>query len=544
MKKNISFLFFIFSLFSSGFGLAQGSPEEVQQMVPTELPKKGEGVVLSFNTEPDAVIATQSLSSLPKDIVTIPMLRELLTEDFVFYYNDGGEDWLNFKGALFRIAYERQTDWPTRLLAWLLNGPAEVALWKGKAGRLSHFMVVVDHTAVKALFGEIAKQLANGSDTQISLKTLNGKSVYVLRLPTGREVFISSQENRLYVYSDVQMVFPDAKESRGFLEKLKSFFGANQEIGVFAKKLGTIKHSLTVSLRYLSFGYHRFFNEQRALRFDFEKEKWRTALLAANDPQAVDSQEWAQVPRGAAFCFAVPFDRQKVGELVQLVPWTQKSNGNAVVCWYPESSLETPLLALRGDFSELMAKSGDLKRAFDQLVGAKEIFLGLGPKPRLAVKEQKIGKGRVALTREVGARYGLYSAKQSKDRTALGSLRFLRIKLAATSGSLFFSPDDRLVDKALSTQEGKFPSMASSLPPAGKSASVVFAPQGFVKMAKAFLFENLPESEERIFRSAVSRQLLPNLERFSKKPMQVAVVGGSGVGDKQWKSVDWISSDR
>lgn len=60
-------------------------------------------------TYPDALIDSQSLSQLPRDVLRVPLLRDVLTEDFVAYY-EGNEDRLSVAGALRRLAYEQKLD--------------------------------------------------------------------------------------------------------------------------------------------------------------------------------------------------------------------------------------------------------------------------------------------------------------------------------------------------------------------------------------------------------------------------------------------------
>ena len=58
---------------------------------------------------PDAVIASASLSKLPRDLLKVPVLRDVLTEDLVFYYEQH-EDRLGLAGAVKRIAWEHNLD--------------------------------------------------------------------------------------------------------------------------------------------------------------------------------------------------------------------------------------------------------------------------------------------------------------------------------------------------------------------------------------------------------------------------------------------------
>jgi uncharacterized protein YfaA (DUF2138 family) len=510
----------------------------------------------NFRREPDVVINTSSLFDLPKDIVSIPALKELLTEDFVFYYRDGGENWMSFRGALARIAFEKQVDWPTRLLTWVLNGPAEVALWKGLDGKLNHFVLVVDQTGVKALIKAMAE--AALSDTQLASKVVDGRTVHVLTLSNEKAVYFASEGNRLYVFTDEGMPFPGTEKDRGFIEQVKSFFGANGEISVFGPKLGEARHVITAAVSYLSFGYQEFFPSLRSVRFDFSKQGWATRVLTAGPVASVEAKDWAQMPRGAAFCAALPFDTKKVDAIVHAKTWLESAARNAVICWYPESKLYTPLLALRGEYADKLKQSGELKKVFTRLIGAREaIWVREGENeetpptlkwlPTLPVRETKGGSGRLLLTREVGARYGLYSAKSSKDVKLLGSKKFFRVALAATESALLFSPDDQLVDRALKTKDGKYPSMSASLPSAANVTSVIFAPEAFAKLAKQSILDSLPPSQEALFRSAVSRSLFPNLEKFARRPVVLGTLTPSGAGESgaatpRWSQFEWVTN--
>ncbi|MBK7890653.1 MAG: DUF2138 family protein [Bdellovibrionales bacterium] len=498
-----------------------------------------------FTREPDVTINTKSLFKLPKDIVSVPILKDLLTEDFVFYYRDSGADWLSFRGALARLAFENSSDWPTKLTAWILNGPAEVALWAGADGKLNHFLVVVDQTGVKALFEFLAKIAA--SDSQLKRQTIGGREVQVLTLATGRLVYLATEENRLFVFSDSSMSLPVAATGRSIVDRTKSFFGLGDGVSIYGPRLGKADHVATVAASYLSFGYQAFFSGLRSLRFDFVDKLWETQVFRADGLPLVDTKDWAQMPRGAAFCVAVPIDRKKVGAIVKAASWLDKAYGNAVACWYPGSKIYTPMIALRGGYGTLAGQNAELKTVFSSLIGARESLLVKGVNdddsptlkwlPALPVVEEKLGAGRVGYTREVGGRYGTYASKQSKMMDKLGSRRFFRVRLVATPDTILFSPDDQLIERGLLTLDGKFPSMAASLTAKAKTPSFVLAPDAFSKLAKQTILESLPESQESIFRTAISRHLFPNLEKFGKGALQTASLSDG----KGWSRVEWVS---
>lgn len=504
-----------------------------------------------FSKTPDVVINTRSLSSLPKDIITIPGLKTLLTEDFVFYYRDGGADWMSVKGALARLAFEGRSEWPLTLLAWLMNGPAEVALWKGYDGKLKHFAVVIDQTGLKELIKSLAQAAA--SDTQLTQKVVGAHTIYNLKLPSGRDIFLTAHESRLFIFSDSEMSPPHTPEGRSLTERVKSFFGASAEVAVYGPQLKESRHIVTVSAGFLSFGYQAFFSGIQALRFEFSQNQWNSSVLTNGTIKNVEVKDWSVVPRGASLCLALPIDLKKLESIVKASAWLEKARGNAVACWYPDSKIYTPLIALPGDYAGLSEKSAEVKTLFTNLIGAREVVWvrpdsedpnavsSLKWLSMLPVKELKMAPGHFGFTREVGGRYGLHPAKKSQDAKSLGSKAFFRVKLIATPEAILFSPDDSLVDRGLNTLEGKFPSMVASLPPEAQSASLVISPEALAKLAKQSILDTLPRDEEALFRSAVSRHLFPNLEKFGKEKLQAASLGPR-LGGTAWMQMKWNSS--
>ncbi len=537
MKKFFGFLF-ILSIFCFNQSLlAEGKAKEKAAF-----------------RDPDAIIATQELSSLPKDIISVPMLKDLLSEDFVFYYRDSGADWLSFRGALARLAYEHKTDWPTRFLAWLMNGPAEIALWKGPEGRLSQFLVVIDQTGVKSLVEELAKAMISngGSDSQLSTIKIGDREVYALKLATQRSVYFTSIENRLFLFSDQNLPLPDATRGRGIIDRAKSFFGASAEIGVFGPKLNKLKHSIHISAPFFSFGYQSFFSEIKALRFTFDSKSWESQILAAKELRQVDSKVWSSMPRGAALCVSVPIDKKKIANIVKLQEWVDKTDSVASACWYPDSKLYSPLISVHGDYAKLLNNTNDLQKVFSYIIGSREAFWPkevdseaapsqLAWAPKLAVSSTKVGTAFV-LSREVGGRYGMQIATKSKNHAQLRSRRFFRVKLAANSNTILFSPDDQLVDRGLSTLDGKMPSMMASLPAQAKGASVILAPESFAKLTKQTMLESLPESQESIFRGAIAKHFFPNLDKFGKRPMQAASLSAASSANPHWIKLEWATN--
>lgn len=498
----------------------------------------------NFDREPDAIINTNSLFDLPKDIVAAPVIKDLLTEDFVFYYREGGADWLSFRGTLARIAYEHNVDWPIKLMNWIMNGPAEVAFWRGPDGKLTNFMAVLDNTAILDFIKTIATVAV--VDQQLTVIETEGRKVYTLNLASGKKIHLTFEESRIFIFTDLTMKIPDKALVRNFVERTKAFFGMNEDVSIFGPKLERSNHIITVSSQYLSFGYQSFFSSIKALRFDFKKgEGWSFKTLATDIIKKVDSENWKVVPRGAAFCLNLPYDVDKVSKIINVEKWLEKSSQSAIACWYPESKIYTPVFVLRGKYKEMLGKRPDsLVTIFENTIGVRGVSITSGENEgdppiitylqKYPVKLETFQNSQFAISREVGSRYGLYSARENDT---FGSKRFFRTKLIATPSVLIFSPDDKLADKTLSTVNGLYPSMASSFPQSENNTIIVVSPDSLSKLIKVAILDSLPESQEAIFRTAISRHFFPNLDKFSKTPTQTAKIAGSGV----WKDVQWSS---
>lgn len=72
--------------------------------------------------EPDLFLDSDSLSQLPKDLLTIPFLHDVLSEDFVFYYQNHA-DRLGIEGSIRRIVYEHDLTLKDKLFSSLLDQP-------------------------------------------------------------------------------------------------------------------------------------------------------------------------------------------------------------------------------------------------------------------------------------------------------------------------------------------------------------------------------------------------------------------------------------
>ena len=167
-------------------------------------------------SKPDALILSHSIAALPRDLLTIPLARDVLREDLVFYYEQS-EDRLGLKGALRRIAYEHELDWGDQLVRMILDQPAEMALWRDGDGTLRHFAVAVTRSRLNRVIEEAAKVALK--DTQMRLAgelRVGGASapVYALDYAYGRTLLFVAHGERMVVLSHPGMLYGGDKEDR------------------------------------------------------------------------------------------------------------------------------------------------------------------------------------------------------------------------------------------------------------------------------------------------------------------------------------------
>ncbi|MCR6680038.1 DUF2138 family protein, partial [Escherichia marmotae] len=70
---------------------------------------------------------SDSLSPLPKDLLTIPLLHDVLSEDFVFYYQTHA-DRLGIERRNRSIVYANEHTLKDKIFYSLLHQPAQAAL--------------------------------------------------------------------------------------------------------------------------------------------------------------------------------------------------------------------------------------------------------------------------------------------------------------------------------------------------------------------------------------------------------------------------------
>ncbi len=499
--------------------------------------------------QPDALIQTRSLAQLPRDLLQVPLLRELLTEDFVFYYEHHA-DRLGLTGSLRRIAYEHDLQWRDTLIRELLDAPAEVALWRGGDGKLRHSLLRIELGDLASLLPSLAA--AASDDSQLSqVGELQGKRgalpLYRLRYNHQRAVLFAIDDEHLLLLSSTGLLQSTAAEDspigrvqaqqlQALLEDSHSF---SEHFGLPAK---FATHRLTVSADYLTMGYGRFVPSVAGLRMDMDDDGWRSfvALNAVADSALQFQPLWQAMPMGASACVAVPLSAEHLQALTKrlsggnTLPASLQTAfaGPAALCWYPQSRLHTPLLVtqLAADpAAPLNAERGgdkqvdkdrfdkdridkDLGSAFDSMIGAFEPNIDGGKLPVTTIIDAEASRWQ----RVVGSTWGLHATSELEPAQALSSENFFRVSLARHGSTLLFSLDEQLVEQAVATLQKRFPPLAEQLPDA--RVPLYLAPKSLAQLLEDETLQSLPAEVEAVFRNAAEAHLLPKLRAMGEQP--------------------------
>ncbi|WP_095996113.1 DUF2138 domain-containing protein [Serratia oryzae] len=512
---------------------------------------------------PDVLIESESLSRLPKDLLAIPFLRDTLTEDLVFYYQNNA-DRLGIAGSLRRIIFEHELTLRDNLLETLLDQPANIALWHDERGRLDHFMAVIKLGGLARLLEPLAKVAAD--DTQLErmdfapFKIGNETvSVYQLRYSANKSLLFASHGDNLLLFSDIAMLYDQQAPSQDSSQVASALLSGGtpwpESFGLKARNAASdnasaadkTAHRISVSANYLGFGYQRFVPAFAGVRFEMQAQGW-ASYLALNDPSTAGdaafdfSPVWKTMPMGASFCLALPVSQSVPEYLLQRVDAISDNadstehadasslamNGISGLCWYPDSHLYTPLFVGHLESAADARVDSKLAALFDTAIGARE---------KQPVPVVTSNKNQAHLwQREVSSRYGQYPLSESRVQESLLGSQFFRVSLARHDRTLLFSLDDKLVNKALQTLDKNFPPIADVLPPQ-VVVPVYMAPEALSGLFKQEVFASLPKNLEPIFHNAAQTLLLPKLAALAGQQSYALVLPANIEVKEPWQ---WI----
>lgn len=499
--------------------------------------------------EPQGYIDTASLSRLPRDLVRAPVLRELLTEDFAFYYEDH-EDRLGLRGALKRIAFEHEQTLADDLVEAALDQPSEVALWTDGKGAPRHWLVAMTRGVLaQALQGLATVALKDRQLTVVGELRAGGATLKVqaLQLSPRRTLALVSRGNRVVVLSDPGLLFdaqrkadPEAARVVGAL-----LSGDAGDQAIYRRHFGLGRapagHTLVAGGRLLSFGYQHFFPGLQALRLDLApggatlQTRLRVASASALPAAAASRALWAALPHQPAACALLPVDWSRMRQLLApgkaaprqdplpagAAALAEQLDGPAAICWYARSQLHTPLLLAqtRSETADPQAVTG-LMRWW--LARSAEFDTDAAPAASAGVQRWQAN---------VAAPYGPRGDADTPQ---------YRPTLARQGRWWAFSPDAELVEQALDAQARRYPSVADTLagPANGKGAVLgVGTPARLAELLRREAFAVLTPQQES-FRQAADELLVPRLVSLGRLPPAQAVAAGAP--DAQgWLPVAW-----
>jgi len=511
---------------------AQPLPAPVQDVAPVKLAR------------PDALIVSTSLRDLPRDLLKVPLLRAVLTEDFVFYYQQNSH-LLGIEGTLRRIAYEHGLSMRDDAIALLLDRPADIALWRGEDGRLSHWMIDTDGHAWLPLL-KIAARLA-GSDTAIKQAAIlpllgsDGTPIYQLDYGVGRSVFFVGANGHLVLFSDLAMAdgegYGDATGRNRFWQALlasgrthgplRSHFGLQDFSG---------KHALVIDADALSFNYQHFAPDIEALRFDFDGQRWASYLrLAPGSAADFDTAGlWQALPDDPGLCVGVPLDLKRLQPALQRLqhddpkvdPALAGAFGNpAAVCWFASGSIYTPLALVP-------VRDG---ARWDDAVGAlfKDGVGNSWPRYRNADTSSDAGASPPAST----AIPGSDKVWTNVVPTDFGSYA---MTLARARGWLVFSPNAKAVRDTVAAIGRLRPTLADPLSKGDGRVVAVITPSTLSQLLRGAIGGDLPEDKQPLFHKAAAERLLPRLDALGKFPPYVlSLPSALDTTHRYWQPITW-----
>ncbi len=478
---------------------------------------------------PDVLIESASLGRLPKDVLKVPLLRDTLTEDLVFYYENNA-DRLGLTGSLRRIIYEHDLQLRDNLLDELLDQPAEVALWRDAGGRLRHFVVLIQRGGLAKVLEPLAKVALD--DTQLSQAgafMVDGAAVpfYRLRYNGDRSILFASHGDQLLLMSSTDMLFGPVPQPEFDADAPVAVDENNQPIPIeppapglakvsaeaaeallagqhpFPERFGlgergALQQRVTLGADFLALGYRRFQPAFAGLRFELNDQGWGSflALDEVEGQGAFDfAPVWRAMPMGASACVALPVAPGLPERLLTKVGAEPKAaaelagqlSGSAGLCWYPDSRLHSPLLVGTLKDTPGAQTDAELGALFDRLIGAWEPYAEGGSFPVEETAQGELHKWQ----RQVGSNFGQYPADLAEQPDALASRGFFRVGLARHGSTLLFSLDDRLLDTAAQTLDKRFPPLAEVLP-GNALVPAYLAPDSLAALLERETLDSLP----------------------------------------------------
>lgn len=482
---------------------------------------KGKVNQLELNlSQPDVLIVSASLSSLPRDIQQIPLLQNVLTEDFVFYYEQH-ENLLSLKGTLKRLAFENQLQIQDQLLKASLDVPAQIALWNDKKGAPRHAIVLLKRGWLVQLIEQLSKVPA--TDMQLSVLSKfsikNQKvTLYALRSSGRQTLALAAHGDTVLIASDIGMLVdaeknPDA-QALSLLDKL--FDSPLEQNNVWtdfyhhsAQLPSEVRHSIDVSSRFLGQNYHDFFPDFKALQLNLKgRGKYQLSALLNDQAYSMTSFQtatlWKNLPQSLSWCVSLPVNWQK---LHQLVPETQASNfhltsslsfeGPAAVCWAEKGQLIAPLFMaqLRSSAAQSATSAQDLAALFAWAIRSHSSGSSQETSSVSAFSPLK----RPQILKIARDSFLIQQPTYTLKREYAGDDIVVQASLLKAKNTLAFSFDPRLIDKVAQVNQKNYPSLSDAHKGLGPNSMMWISPSGvaalLLKDSKLYVAQDNQEND-------------------------------------------------
>lgn len=484
------------------------------------------GAGLKVNlAQPDALIRSNSLSALPRDLLKVPLLKAVATEDLLFYYEQH-QDRLGLKGALKRIAYEHPLQWPDKIIQSVFDEPAEVVLWRDGKGALRHYALVMERNWLGKTMQQVLKVLTNDAQLKRAANLdISGDDaeVLVLELNPRRSLVLISRGERLVVLSDPGLLFEqDDKVNGNSRDAIGNWIAGRDALAqqfALARPAKGTAHTMVLGMPTLALGYAGFMPGVKGVRFDFGSS-WSSALWldASLMPQFGDAALWQAAPANPAACALLPLDWPSLLKVLDTLPKSEKlsdlmllkdETGAALVCWYRESDLYSPVFIVR-------QKQGWRQR---------DIML-----PKLA--QWAIASGGTTVKKAVARGNGPELIWHANKNDAA---------VAGMGEYLVFSPDRSLVEKVMQVLRKRLPSVADQIPGSNATLALI-TPRALAGMAETEVFAALSQPGNDSLHNAAKTLLPPRLKALAEfAPVQVNLAAGQPMAG--WQTLNWISRE-
>ncbi|MDD2830314.1 MAG: DUF2138 family protein [Sulfuricurvum sp.] len=490
-------------------------------------PYKYAGTELTVDLSyPDGYIQTQSLATLPSDLLRIPIVHDVFTEDLAFYYNNH-EDRMGFGGAIKRIAYEHDLDWSDKVLASALNEPAEIAFWRDGHGGLRHYALILKRNIWSKIIQEAATVSAD--DTQLTkageIKTKNGKvTVFSLEINPRRTFLIVSNKENLVVLSDPGLLMNnDGNISDDASNVIEGWLDNTTQLSKtfqLTTSSESMKHTLILRSSALALGYDPFIPGLEGIRFDFG-ESWSTSMWVnkkeLQNSTLGDAQLWKNAPANPSACVVLPLDWGVLHHLMNkaetednLPPSEELKHlkGSLLACWYNESNLYSPLFILKSD-TTLQNRNASLHTLAKWAIADKKVVVKTFPKNSDAL---------------------LWSGTTNQ------------VTIGAKDNYILFSPDRKLIEKAFDTMIHLYPNITDHVKTSDLTMALI-TPKPLSAMIEREVIAAVDASGDANLLAVTQNHLPPRMKALSLYPSYRLELIDKPNTDKSWYQLQWQNGE-